>query len=336
MTTIAVDAMGGDHAPAVPVEGALLAAREYGLGLELVGAPALVEAELKKHDTSDLEIEIVPARDVIGMDESPVKALRRKPEATVRVAANRVREGRAQGFVSAGNTGAAMAVAKMEWGAIAGVDRPGLASIFPTQHGIPSVLMDVGANIDCKPQHLVQFAVMGEVYYRVMFGVERPRVGLLSIGEEATKGNEVIRETNRRLREAPPSFEFVGNVEGHDVFTGEVHVIVCDGLVGNVALKISEGVAEAIVSMLKEALSSTIMAQVGAVLSRQAFEEFRRRVDWSEYGGAPLLGVKGVAIVCHGRSPANAIKNAIGVAHGFAEKRVNEKIERELTLVSAR
>src|SRR5574341_1074353 len=334
MTVIAVDAMGGDHAPAVPVEGALLAAREYGLGLELVGAPELVEAELKKHDTSNLKIEIVPARDVIGMDESPVKALRRKPEATVRVAANRVREGRAQGFVSAGNTGAAMAVAKMEWGAIPGVDRPGLASIFPTQRGIPSVLMDVGANIDCKPQHLVQFAVMGEVYYRVMFGVERPRVGLLSIGEEASKGNEVIRETNRRLRESPLSFEFVGNVEGHDVFSGEVHVIICDGLVGNVALKISEGVAEAIVSMLKEALSSTITAKVGAVLSRQAFEEFRRRVDWSEYGGAPLLGVKGVAIVCHGRSPVNAIKNAIGVAHSFAEKRVNEKIERELILVS--
>ncbi|HXE75852.1 MAG TPA: phosphate acyltransferase PlsX [Candidatus Xenobia bacterium] len=336
MTTIAVDALGGDHAPAVPVEGALLAAREYGLSLLLIGPPKQIEAELEKHDASGLKIELVPAGDVIGMDESPVKALRRKPEATVRVAAHLVREGRAQGFVSAGNTGAAMAAAKMEWGAIPGVDRPALATIFPTQRGIPSVLLDVGANIGCKPQHLVQFAVMGEVYYRVMFGVQRPRVGLLSIGEEATKGNEVIREAHRRLRESPLSFEFVGNVEGHDVFSGDVHVAVCDGLVGNVALKISEGVAEAIVSMLKEALSSTITAKVGAVLSRQAFEEFRRRVDWSEYGGAPLLGVKGVAIVCHGRSPVNAIKNALGVAHSFAEKRVNEKIERELTLVSGR
>ena len=332
---VAVDAMGGDHAPAVPVEGAVLAAREYGVGILLVGPPDGVERQLRKHSTEGLHIEVVPASEVIGMDESPVKALRRKPDASVRVAAGLVSEGRAQGFVSAGNTGAAMAVAKMEWGAIPGVDRPALASVFPTQRGIPSVLVDVGANIDVKPQQLVQFAIMGEVYYRVMFGVKRPRVGLLSIGEEATKGNEVIREAHRRLREAPLNFDFVGNVEGHDVFSGEVHVIVCDGLIGNVALKISEGVAEVIVALLKEALSSTLTAQVGYVLSREAFDVFKKRLDYSEYGGAPLLGIRGVCVICHGRSNPNAIMNAIRVAAGFSENRINEKIERELSLVSA-
>ncbi len=333
MTTIAVDAMGGDHAPALPVEGALLAARAHGVALLLVGQPADVEKELKKHDTGGIQLEIVPASDVIGMGESPIKALRRKPDASVCVAARLVTEGRADGLVTAGNTGAAMATAMMDWGAIPGVERPAIASVFPTKSGAPSVLVDVGANIDSRPQHQVQFAVMGEVYYRVMFGARRPRVGLLSIGEEATKGNEVIREAHKRLKESSLDIEFVGNVEGHDVFSGEVHVVVCDGLVGNVALKISEGVADAIIHMLKEALSGTLQAKVGAVLARQGFEEFRKRVDWSEYGGAPLLGVKGAAIICHGRSPANAIKNAVRVAHEFAAGRINEKIERELALL---
>ncbi|MBI2957163.1 MAG: phosphate acyltransferase PlsX [Acidobacteria bacterium] len=336
MTTIAVDAMGGDHAPAVEVEGAVLAAREAGARLLLVGQPDALQRHLKKHSTRGLKLEVVPARDVIAMDESPVKALRRKPEASVRVAATLVREGRAHGFVTAGNTGAAMAAAKMEWGALPGVDRPALASVFPTKRGTPAVLVDVGANVDCKPHQLLQFAIMGEVYYRVTFGAARPRVGLLSIGEEAFKGNEVIRETHRRLRDTPLSFDFVGNVEGHDVFSGDVDVIVCDGFIGNVALKISEGVADALLHMLKEAFAGKPAAQLGAVLSRQAFEEFKKRVDYSEYGGAPLLGVRGACIICHGRSNANAIKNAIRIAVGFAEHRINEKIERELAVVSAR
>ena len=193
----------------------------------------------------------------------------------------------------------------------------------------------MGANIDCKPQHLVQFAVMGEVYYRVMFGVERPRVGLLSIGEEATKGNEVIREAHRRLRESPLSFEFVGNVEGHDVFSGEVHVAVCDGLVGNVALKISEGLVEHMIRMLKENLGSTFTTQLGALLSRTAFQRLKKKLDYSEYGGAPLLGIRGIAIIGHGRSNANAIKNAIRVAGELARARINEKIEQELAAVGA-
>lgn len=335
MTIIAVDAMGGDHAPEVQIEGAVLAARELKVGVRLVGQPDLLKRHLRRHDTRGLDLEIVPASDVISMDESPVKALRRKPGASVRVAAALVHDGHAHGFITAGHTGAAMAAAKMDWGALPGVDRPSLASVFPTKRGTPAVLLDVGANVDCRPQHLQQFAIMGQVYYRVMFGVRRPRVGLLSIGEEVIKGNEVIREAHQRLRDSHPGFDFVGNVEGHDVFGGDVHVIVCDGFVGNVALKISEGVAEAILAMLKEGLSSTVTAKVGAVLARQAFEEFKKRVDYSEYGGAPLLGVKGVCVVCHGRSNANAIKNAIRVAAGFSQGRINEKIEQDLALVAA-
>ena len=334
MTTIAVDAMGSDHAPQVEVEGAVLAARDYGVAVQLVGQPALLERHLARQNANSLPISIVPASDVIAMDESPVKALRRKPEASVRLTALQVREGKAQGMVSAGNTGAAMAAAKMELGTLPGVDRPALASVFPTKRGTPAVLVDVGANVDCRPQHLHQFAIMGEVYYRVMFGVARPRVGLLSIGEEASKGNEVVRETHKRLKETPLSFDFVGNVEGRDLYGGDVHVIVCDGFIGNVALKISEGMVEAIMAMLKEAMSSNLTAQVGYVLSRQAYDEFKRRLDYSEYGGAPLLGIRGVCVICHGRSNPNAIKNAIRVAAGFSDAGINEKIEKELALVA--
>ena len=334
MTTIAVDAMGSDHAPQVEVEGAVLAARDYGVAVQLVGQPALLERHLARQNANSLPISIVPASDVIAMDESPVKALRRKPEASVRLTALQVREGKAQGMVSAGNTGAAMAAAKMELGTLPGVDRPALASVFPTKRGTPAVLVDVGANVDCRPQHLHQFAIMGEVYYRVMFGVARPRVGLLSIGEEASKGNEVVRETHKRLKETPLSFDFVGNVEGRDLYGGDVHVIVCDGFIGNVALKISEGMVEAIMAMLKEAMSSNLTAQVGYVLSRQAYDEFKKRLDYSEYGGAPLLGIRGVCVICHGRSNPNAIKNAIRVAAGFSDAGINEKIEKELALVA--
>ncbi|MFQ5663651.1 MAG: phosphate acyltransferase PlsX [Terriglobia bacterium] len=335
MTTIAVDAMGGDHAPQVEVEGALRAAREHRVRVLLVGHQGVLQRQLRRHKAAGLPIEIVHASEVIAMDDSPVKALRRKPDSSIRVATHQVREGRAQGIVTAGNTGAAMAVVKRELGTLPGVDRPGLASVFPTKHGSAAVMVDVGANVDCRPQHLQQFAVMGEVYYRVMFGARRPRVGLLSIGEEASKGNEVVRETHRRLRASPLSFDFVGNVEGRDVYSGEVDVVICDGFIGNVALKISEGMVEAILAMLKEALSSNLAAKVGYVLSRQAYEEFKKRVDYSEYGGAPLLGVKGVCVICHGRSNANAIKNAIRVAAGFSAAGINEKIERELQLVAA-
>ncbi|MFQ5778428.1 MAG: phosphate acyltransferase PlsX [Terriglobia bacterium] len=335
MTTIALDAMGSDRAPQAEIEGALLAARAYGMRVLLVGPQDLIQRQLQGQDARGLPIETVHASEVIGAEEAPVKALRRKLDSSIRVATLLPQDGRADGMVTAGNTGAAMAAAKMELGALPGVDRPALASVFPTKKGSAAVMVDVGANVDCRPQHLQQFAIMGEVYYRVMFGVTRPRVGLLSIGEEASKGNEVVRETHRRLLESTLSFDFVGNVEGRDVYGGDVHVVVCDGFIGNVALKISEGTAEAIVAMLKEALSGSLASQLGAALSRQAYDELKKRVDYSEYGGAPLLGVKGVCVICHGRSNANAIKNAIRMAAGLSSGRINEKIERELALVAA-
>lgn len=326
--------MGGDFAPRSEVEGALLAVREYGVGVALVGQKEVVEHELARHDARGAAVDVVHASEVITMTESALRAVRRKRDSSIRVAARLVAEGAAAGMVSAGNTGAVMATLKLEWGSLPGVDRPALASVFPTTSGTAAVMVDVGANVDCKPHHLQQFAIMGEIYYRAIFGVSRPRVGLLSIGEEATKGNELVRETHRRLKESPVNF--VGNVEGRDVFSGQVDVIVCDGFIGNVALKISEGMAEAVTDMLRSSLSSNLSAKVGYVLSRQAYEEFRKRVDYSEYGGAPLLGVKGVGIICHGRSNANAIKNAIRVAMEVAAGRINEKIERELALAATR
>ncbi|MFQ5925816.1 MAG: phosphate acyltransferase PlsX [Terriglobia bacterium] len=333
---IAVDAMGGDHAPQAEVEGAVLAARTYGVGVVLVGQQEVLRQELARHDAGSLPIGIVHASEVITMAESAVRSVRRKRDSSIRVAAKLVADGETDGLVSAGNTGAGMATLKLELGSLPGVDRPALASVLPTKRGTVAVLVDVGANVDCKPHHLEQFAIMGEVYYRVMFGVQRPRVGLLSIGEEASKGNELVRETHRLLKGSPLNFDFIGNVEGQDIFSGDVEVVVCDGFIGNVALKISEGTAEALRDMLKIALSRTLQAKVGYVLSRQAYEDFRKRVDYSEYGGAPLLGIRGVGVICHGRSNSNAIKNAIRVAMEFASRGINEKIEHELALATVR
>ena len=239
-----------------------------------------------------------------------------------------MREKRAAGFVTAGNTGAAMATAKMVLGALPGVDRPALAAVFPTALGTAAVLLDVGANVDCKPENLEQFAVMGEIYCRSILGIKRPRVGLLSIGEEETKGNELTRESFQLLKQLP--LNFVGNVEGRDLYGGRVDVIVADGFVGNVALKTSEGVVNLVRFALKEALRSTITRQVGYLLSRSAFVDFKKRLDHTEYGGAPLLGLKGVCIITHGSSNANAIKNAIRVASEFAERSINDTIEKGL------
>jgi glycerol-3-phosphate acyltransferase PlsX len=246
----------------------------------------------------------------------------------MRIGLRLVREGRAGGFVTAGNTGAAMATAKMVLGAIPGVDRPALAAVFPTAPGTAAILLDVGANVDCNPQNLEQFAVMGEIYSRAMFGIRRPRIGLLSIGEEESKGNELTRESFQLLKQLP--LNFVGNVEGRDLFNGHVDVIVADGFVGNVALKISEGVANLVRTALKESLKATITRQVGYLLSRSAFSDFKKRIDHTEYGGAPLLGVKGVCIITHGSSNTNAMKNAVRVAAEFAQRGINESIERGL------
>jgi len=326
---IALDAMGSDRRPKPEIEGAIQAARHYDVRVLLVGPEPEVRAELERHPAAiGLPIEIVHASEVIDMDDKAVQAVRAKRDSSMRVGLRLVRDGQAAGFVTAGNTGAAMATAKMVLGAIPGVDRPALAAVFPTAPGTAAILLDVGANVDCKAHNLEQFAVMGEVYFRAMFGTRRPRVGLLSIGEEATKGNELTKETFQLLKELP--LNFVGNVEGRDLYNGQVDVIVADGFVGNVALKISEGVANLVRSALKESLKATITRQVGYLLSRSAFADFKKRLDHTEYGGAPLLGLKGVCCITHGSSNANAIKNAIRVAAEFARSSVNDKIEKGL------
>lgn len=331
-SAIALDAMGSDRAPKPEVEGAMQAARQLGLRVLLVGREPQLRLELDRHpNATGLPIEIVHASEVIRMDDKAAQAVRVKRDSSMRVGLRLVREGRAAGFVTAGNTGAAMATAKMVLGALPGVDRPALAAVFPTALGTAASLLDVGANVDCKPENLEQFAVMGEIYFRSIFGTKRPRVGLLSIGEEEGKGNDLTRQAFQLLRRLP--LNFIGNVEGRDLYNGMVDVIVADGFVGNVALKTSEGVANLVRSVLKESLRATITRQFGALLSRSAFADFKRRLDYSEYGGAPLLGVKGVCIITHGSSNANAIKNSVRVAAEFAERGINASIEKGLASV---
>jgi glycerol-3-phosphate acyltransferase PlsX len=328
MMTIAVDAMGGDHAPKPEVEGAIRAAKTLGVKVVLVGREDAVRRELESHeDSASLPIEVHHASEQITMHDSAARAVRSKRDSSLRVASRLVRDGCAQGFVSAGNTGAVMATAKMVQGVVPGVDRPALAGVFPTLSGSPVVMVDVGANVDSSPHMLAQFAIMGEMYSRVILRRENPRVGLLSIGEEEHKGNEMTRAAMPLLKSLP--INFIGNVEGRDIYTGKADVIVCDGFIGNVALKVSEGLVEMIKSMLQESLEATITRKIGYVLSKAAFTDFRRRVDYAEYGGAPLLGVKGVCIICHGRSNANAIKNAIRVAAEFSGGKINQRIENE-------
>jgi glycerol-3-phosphate acyltransferase PlsX len=327
--TIALDALGGDHAPKPEVEGAIRAVKTLGVKVLLVGQADLVKAELEKHaGHRDLPIEIVNASERITMEDSPAKAARSKKDSSMHVGSRLVADGNAHGFVSAGNTGACMAIAKMVQGKIKGVDRPAIATVMPTRTGKPVVIVDAGANVDCDASMLAQFAVMGEIYSRLVLRVPRPRVALLSNGEEDHKGNELTKAARVLLKELP--LHFTGNVEGRDIFAGIADVIVCDGFVGNVALKVSEGLADMITGMLRESLAATITRKIGYVLSRAAYSDFRKRVDYSEYGGAPLLGVKGVCIICHGRSNANAIKNAIRVAADYSSGNINQQIEHNL------
>jgi glycerol-3-phosphate acyltransferase PlsX len=296
--------------------------------VHLVGQQERLRPLLHEYlDGEHLPIEIVHASETIGMDEKAAHAVRAKRDSSMRVGLRLVREKKVAGFFSAGNTGAAMATAKMVLGALPGVDRPALAMVMPTTAGSPCVLLDVGANVDCKPQNLEQFAVMGEMYARSVLKIARPRVGLLSIGEEEGKGNELTSETLPLLKQLP--INFIGNVEGRDIYNGHADVIVCDGFVGNVALKTSEGLTKLVRDMLKQSLNTTVTAQVGALLSRKAFNAFKKRLDPSEYGGAPLLGVRGVCIIGHGSSNERAIFNGIRVASEFAQAGINERIERE-------
>ncbi|MEZ5417848.1 MAG: phosphate acyltransferase PlsX [Vicinamibacterales bacterium] len=298
------------------------------VAVALVGRRPAIDGALAAHaDAGALDIAVVEAPDVIGMDEAPARALRRKPEASIRVAARLVRDRQAAALVSAGHTGATVVAAHAVFGMLPGVDRPALAPALPTRSGM-AVLLDAGATVECRPHHLLQFGVMGAVYAEALLGTPRPRVGVLSIGEEEGKGNELTREACRLLKAA--AISFVGNVEARDVFSGVADVIVCDGFTGNVALKLSEGLVETVEELLGAELSSTFSSQVGYLLSRRAFRRFRKRLDYSEYGGAPLLGVSGLAFVCHGRSSVKAIRNAVVAAARFADDGILDRVERRV------
>jgi glycerol-3-phosphate acyltransferase PlsX len=336
---IVVDAMGSDKAPESEIRGAILACRSLdpalGLKVALIGpqdivAPALEHALRGPGGRyllrGDLPIRIVHASEWITMDDKAAQAVRSKRDSSMRVGLKMVREGKVQGFFTAGNTGAAMATAKMVLGSLGGVDRPALATILPTVTGYPTLLLDVGANVDSDPENLVQFAVMGSMYARNVLKIQNPRVGLLSIGEEDSKGNNLTRDTLPILR-ALKGIHFIGNVEGRDLFNGTVDVVVCDGFVGNVALKTSEGVAKLVSVSLRESSAPTWEVTVDFRLSRAAFSAFKKRLDYSEYGGAPLLGVRGVCIVGHGSSNDKAVMNGIRVAAEFAQAEVNAGIE---------
>lgn len=323
---VAVDAMGGDDAPRVIVEGAASAARDGGVSVALVGHPEVLQAELDRlPDAAALDLSIVPASDVVGMADSPARSLRRKPDASIRVAAGLVARGSAGALFSAGNTGATVLAAVGAFGLLKGAERPALATPIPTMRGT-AVLLDVGANADCRPRHLVTFAVMGSVYARICLGHAQPRVGLLSIGEEDGKGNELTRGAHRQLRVL--SLPFVGNLEARDIYRGEADVVVCDGFTGNVVLKVSESLVELVHVLLGEALSEAGTRATGK--GGAAVERFRRLVDASEYGGALLLGVGGPAVVGHGRSSARAVRNAIVLASRIASDDLVSRIEGQL------
>jgi glycerol-3-phosphate acyltransferase PlsX len=315
----------------------LAATRDFGVGVILVGQSQVLEPELRRcgwREDGDLGIELVEAAEVIAMDDAVATSVRRKKKSSLRVGTKLVTEGKADGFVSAGNTGAAMATAKMVIGMLPGVDRPALAALIPTKASKPVLLLDVGANSECKPHHLAQFAVMGDAYSRAVLGTVKPSVGLMSIGEEEAKGNDLTKEAFPLLRKLS-NINFVGNVEGRDVFAGAVDVIVTDGFTGNVMLKLSEGLTEAVLAMLKRELTATAVTKAGAVLAKPAFRSIKKRLDYSEYGGAPLLGVRHIVVIGHGRSNARAIRNAIRSVKEFSENRAAERIEKGIAETTA-
>ena len=332
---IAVDAMGGDNAPKVEVAGAVSAARDFSISIILVGDRDLLAAELLQHNTSGLDITIKHASEVVGMHDSASDAIRKKKDSSIRVAFELVKSGEADAVVSAGNSGATMAAGMFVLKRLNGIDRPAIAQVFPTLLG-HTVILDIGGNVDCKPVHLVQFAIMGEVYAHHVLGIKKPLVGLLSNGEEESKGNDLTRETNQILKDV--RFDYAGYIEGRDIFAGKVDVVVCDGFVGNIVLKLSEGLAEAVGSMLREEIKKSLICKIGYLLARPAFARFKKKVDYAEYGGAPLLGINGVGMICHGGSNVKAIKNAVRLASDFASKGVNlkmaEKIQENFTIYS--
>jgi glycerol-3-phosphate acyltransferase PlsX len=325
---IAVDAMGGDNAPQAIVAGAVQAAREFDVNIILVGIDQLIQAELKKYpDARSLPIETHNATEVVDMLDSPSTVFRRKKRSSIRIANELVKSGDAVAVISAGHTGAAMATSLFVLGPIEGVERPAIAVPISTMKGT-SIFLDMGANVDCKPNHLLQFAVMGDVYAKYLLKNPNPRVGLLSIGEEETKGNELTKEAFKLLTET--SLNFIGNVEGRELLVGNADVVVCDGFIGNVVLKTAEGILESIVFIVKENIGNNLIRKLGYLLMQSAFHALKRRLDYAEYGGAPLLGINGISIISHGRSSDRAIKNAIRVAVEFATSKINEHIHEDI------
>jgi glycerol-3-phosphate acyltransferase PlsX len=329
---LALDAMGGDFAPAVTIEGAIAAAKESKHEIILVGHEKTLRDGLAKFDVKNLPIIVQHATEEIGMDESPAQAVRQKKDSSLAVAARLVADGKADALVSAGNSGAAMASALLYMRRLPGVSRPAIATVFPTVKGFCTVL-DVGANVDCKPKHLQQFAIMGKVYSKAVFGIQDPRIGLLSIGEEETKGNELSLASYELLKTTP--LNFIGNVEGRDITRGNCDVAVCDGFIGNIILKFGEGVAEMMLKLVKDELKAHPFAWASLPFLWAALKDLRKKVDYSDYGGAPLLGVDGVCIISHGRSNAKAIKNALLAAARCAERSLNKEIAAEILKIEA-
>ena len=330
---VAVDAMGGDHAPGPEVAGAVMAAREWQIPVILVGQRERIESELAGHRCEGLDIAVHHASEIVGMHDSASDAVRRKKDSSIRVAFDLVRDGQAAAVVSTGNSGATMAAGMFVLKRIPGIDRPAIATVVPNLKD-QTLVLDVGGNVDCKAIHLAQFALMGSVYIQQMFGKERPRVGVLSNGEEESKGNDLTREAHRILTQSP--LNYLGYVEGRDIFKGTVDVVVCDGFVGNVVLKVSEGLADAMGKMLKAEFGSRLLSRIGYLLARPAFKGFRKKVDYAEYGGAPLLGIQGTGMICHGKSSDRAVMNAIRLAHDFEARQVNAQLVKRLAEIADR
>lgn len=329
---IAVDAMGGDYAPEAAIQGALWAHSELGVDVTLVGDRNRISKQLDKGSSTENGIQIHHCSQVVGMDESPLKILRQKKDASISVAFELMKSGKVQAVVSAGNSGATVGAAVLGLGKIGGVERPALAAMFPGAKGAV-VLIDVGANVDTKPKQLFEFAIMGNVFANSLLGIDNPKIGLLNIGEEGSKGNERVKIAYDMLVNAP--FNFVGNVEGRHIFSGDVQVIVTDGFVGNVALKLSEGMAETIGVMLQRETSRNLMSRIGFWLSRRAVKNVGKNLDYAEHGGALLLGIRGVGVICHGSSSPKAIKNAVRTARNFVNNRVQERLEEGLAVLQS-
>ncbi|MBN2125879.1 MAG: phosphate acyltransferase PlsX [Deltaproteobacteria bacterium] len=323
---IAVDAMGGDHAPEMVVQGALQAALKWGIEVTLIGDGEAIRKQLKGHPEGT-HVRIRHCDERVEMGEPPLKALRRKRTASIRIATEMVACGEADAALSAGNSGVSLAAAILTLGRVEGVERPAFAGIVPTESG-PVILIDVGANVDCRPVHLFQFGIMADAFAVSCLGMDRPRIGLLSIGEEGGKGNEQVRLAHDLFRTS--DLNFAGNVEGRDIFSGRVQIVVCDGFVGNVALKVGEGLARTVTDMLKREITGSLGEKAGRLFWRRVFQGLKGRLDYEEYGGAPILGIKGVVIVCHGASSAKAVKNAVRMADRYARNRIQDRLSRHI------